>query len=164
MDSKVAWLKSNLGVSLAHHDPEQLLEMAELIFEYKDIFGDESKPETMGEFPTECSIPTHGRPRAVRVRPVALEMEAVVDAEIAKMLEQGVIEECTSPTSWNSALRLVTKKDGSWRVCVDFKQTLNRCLKDEEVWSQNSVDEPIHVTSRALAITSRRPMRPSCAV
>ena len=141
LDSKLAWLKSNLGVTLAHHDREQLHEMAELICEYKDIFGDETKPETMGEFPTACSIPTHGKPRAVRVRPVPLEMEAICDAEVAKMLKQGIIEECVAPTSWNSALRMVTKKDGSWRACVDFKQTLNRSLKDEEVWSQNSVDE-----------------------
>lgn len=43
-----------------------------------------------------------------------------IQAEIAKKLEHGVIQESGSP--WHSLIVAVTKPDGSLRLCVDFRK------------------------------------------
>ena len=43
----------------------------------------------------------------------------IVESEIKKMLDQGVIEPSTSP--WNSPICLVAKKSGEWRFCIDLR-------------------------------------------
>lgn len=48
-----------------------------------------------------------------------VEQEAV-EKEVQAMLAAGVIRPSTSP--WCSVLLLIRKKDGTWRVCVDFRK------------------------------------------
>ncbi|CAF1402909.1 unnamed protein product [Rotaria sordida] len=48
--------------------------------------------------------------------------------EIDKLLEQGIIEESTSP--WSSPIVLVRKKDSSVRFCIDFRKLNNISTKD----------------------------------
>ena len=48
--------------------------------------------------------------------------------EIDKMLETGLIESSCSP--WASPVVLVTKKDGSIRYCIDYRQLNNITIKD----------------------------------
>ena len=50
----------------------------------------------------------------------------IVEAEIKKMLDQGVTEPSTSP--WNSPICLVAKKSGEWRFCIDLR-ALNTVTK-----------------------------------
>lgn len=61
--------------------------------------------------------------RYYRVSPV---MQAIIDEEINKMLDQGIIEKSNSP--WASPLIMVKKKDGTYRPCVDFRK-LNAVTK-----------------------------------
>ena len=44
----------------------------------------------------------------------------MIDTEITKMLEQGIVK--PSKSSWSSFIVLVKKKDGSWRFCVDYRK------------------------------------------
>ena len=48
--------------------------------------------------------------------------------EIEKLLEQGIIEESTSP--WSSPIVLVRKKDGSLRFCINFRKLNHITTKD----------------------------------
>ncbi len=52
----------------------------------------------------------------------------LVDTEIDKMLETGVIRPSVSP--WASPITLVPKKDGTTRFCVDFRKVNARTRKD----------------------------------
>lgn len=52
----------------------------------------------------------------------------IVDAEILKLEKQGVVEKSNSP--WSSQVVLVKKKDGSWRVCVDYRRLNAITVKD----------------------------------
>ena len=54
--------------------------------------------------------------------------QAVVDAEVAKMLQLGVREESISP--WNSPILVIPKKDGTLRFCADLRQLNARTIKD----------------------------------
>jgi hypothetical protein len=53
-----------------------------------------------------------------------------VKKEIEKMLEAGFIRPCRY-AEWISSIVPVQKKDGQWRVCVDFRD-LNRATPKDE--------------------------------
>jgi hypothetical protein len=65
--------------------------------------------------------------RAHQMRTEVLEQ---VKKEIEKMLEAGFIRPCRY-TEWISSIVPVQKKDGQWRVCVDFRD-LNRATPKDE--------------------------------
>ncbi len=48
------------------------------------------------------------------------EIEAEVDRQVEKLLQQGFIE--PTNTAWSSPVVLVKKKDGSWRFCIDYRR------------------------------------------
>ena len=52
----------------------------------------------------------------------------MIDEEVEKMMEAGVIEESNSP--WASPVVLVKKKDGSTRFCVDYRRLNMATVKD----------------------------------
>ena len=75
------------------------------------------------------SIDTHGAtPIRCRYRPPGHAMRKVVDENLDKMLEMGVIEPTVSP--WCSPTVLVRKKDGSIRFCVDLRRVNAVMRKD----------------------------------
>jgi hypothetical protein len=53
-----------------------------------------------------------------------------VKKEIEKMLEAGFIRPCRYD-EWISSIVFVQKKDGRWRVCMDFRE-LNRATPKDE--------------------------------
>jgi hypothetical protein len=59
-----------------------------------------------------------------------IEVLEEVKKEIEKMLEVGFIRPCRY-AEWISSIVLVQKKDGRWRVCVDFSY-LNRATPKDE--------------------------------
>lgn len=61
-------------------------------------------------------------------RRVPLFKREILDQEIGKLLDQGIIEKSSSP--WSSQLVLVQKKDKSWRVCVDYRRLNAKTIKD----------------------------------
>lgn len=49
-----------------------------------------------------------------------MHLEEKVDELVSKLITAGVVSKCKSP--WNSPLVVVSKKDGSIRMCVDFRR------------------------------------------
>lgn len=48
---------------------------------------------------------------------------------VRKMLDEGIIQASCSP--YASPIVLVKKKDGSWRLCVDFRGLNKQTIKDK---------------------------------
>ena len=63
-------------------------------------------------------------------RRVPIPLMDKVKTELKKMEETGIIEEITEPTDWCAPMVPVLKKNGSVRICADFKK-LNLAVKRE---------------------------------
>lgn len=101
----------------------------DLIQEFQDIFNEPSRlpPRRMGfdhRIPLkEGSIPFNMRPYRYSII-----QKYVVDKLVEEMLNQGIIQRSNSP--YASPIVLVKKKDGSWRLCVDYRRLDKQTVKD----------------------------------
>lgn len=68
--------------------------------------------------------------RPIRQRPyvVAQAIRPDIDRQIAEMLKSGVIKVSNSP--WASPMVVVKKKDGTFRICIDFRKVNDVTVKD----------------------------------
>ena len=76
----------------------------------------------------EHEIVTDSPPIRLRYYPVSPAKQALIDEELRRLLDQGVIE--PSKSAWSSPILLVPKKDGSYRFCVDYRK-LNQVTKKD---------------------------------
>nr|CAN74912.1 hypothetical protein VITISV_016244 [Vitis vinifera] len=64
-----------------------------------------------------------------KIRRFHPDRQKVIRNEIDKLLESGFIREVAYP-DWLANVVVVPKKEGKWRVCVDYTNLNNACLKD----------------------------------
>ena len=93
----------------------QTQDMREIVVQHLDMFS---------ERPGRTTTTSHDirmEPGArVRLRPYRIPeaWRAIIRAEVANMLQMGVIEE--SHSAWSNPVVLVPKPDGTYRFCNDF--------------------------------------------
>jgi hypothetical protein len=102
---------------------EQSLKFKDFLLSRVVAFADPSKPVeryTIGEHRIKLKgeVPVKEPVRRV----------PIMDEELRKLEEQGMIERSYSP--WSSSLVLVQKKDKSWRLCVDYRRLYADTIKD----------------------------------
>ena len=113
-------------------DPSLREPMIELLKEYQDCFAWDY-PEMLG---LDRSIVEHRLPLKKGFRPfqrarqMKSEVLEKVKKEVQKLLDAGFIRPCRY-AEWISNVVPVQKKDGRWRVCVDFRD-LNRATPKDE--------------------------------
>ncbi|GJR50210.1 reverse transcriptase domain-containing protein [Tanacetum coccineum] len=80
---------------------------------------------------TEHSLDTypHIEPKAQKKRSLAPDRRKVVTDEVNEWLKAGIVRRVRYPT-WVANPVLVKKVDGSWRMCIDFKDLNKACLKN----------------------------------
>ncbi|RVW88325.1 Transposon Ty3-I Gag-Pol polyprotein [Vitis vinifera] len=69
------------------------------------------------------------RPVRQKIRRFHPDRQRVIQDEINKLLEAGFIREVSYP-DWLANVVVVPKKEGKWRVCVDYTNLNNACPKD----------------------------------
>jgi len=111
-----------------HLSESQMTMARDLLCEMTEAFMDPSKP-LIGTDAVAHYIDT-GDTRPIRIPPrrIAPGRRQIIEDEITKMLEQGIIRESDSP--WCSPVVLVKKKDGSTRFCIDYRQINNATRKN----------------------------------
>ncbi|XP_056690258.1 uncharacterized protein [Spinacia oleracea] len=117
-------------VKVVEGAPSNISELEALKEQYKDIFADpEELPPHRGVF--DHTIPLEPNARPVNIRPYRylLKKRDVIEQLVQDMLERGVIQNSSSP--FVSPVVLVGKKDGTCRLCVDYRELNNRTIKNK---------------------------------
>ena len=106
----------------------QKVEVEALLVEFADVFGHSA--DDLGRTSiVSHEINTSGtRPIRQHPRRLPLRQQVEAEAEIANMLQRGVIEPSSSP--WASPIVLVGKKDGTTPFCVDYQRLNVATVKD----------------------------------
>ncbi|XP_059284972.1 uncharacterized protein LOC132038306 [Lycium ferocissimum] len=104
--------------------------LSALLHQYQQIFAEPTTlPPQRGVFDHRISLQPGAQPVNLRPYRYPSMKKDIIEKLVQDMLNQGVIQHSSSPFS--SPVVLVGKKDGSWRLCVDYRG-LNRCtIKDK---------------------------------
>ncbi|XP_056850923.1 uncharacterized protein LOC108825184 [Raphanus sativus] len=101
-----------------------------LLDSYTDVFDE---PSTLPPYRAGFNhkIPLEAGSNPVNLRPYRYSsiQKDSIDKMIQDMLSQGIIQYSASP--YASPIVLVKKKDGSWRLCVDYRGLNKQTIKDK---------------------------------
>ena len=119
---------------------EHFESLVDLLFRKQRVF--KGPNDTIGLFSEKVRIPTiPGLTKSARPRPIPKHLQPQVEAEIQKMIAEGVIEDCPNGGGFHSPLVIVRKKNNKIRICSDFKSGLNQCLTEEtDIWNVPNID------------------------
>ena len=126
---------------------QQRTELEQLLADFKSI---------MGNTPGKTDITEHGiqtgTVRPVRLPPYRLPhaYKEQVREQLDEMLKDGVIE--PSASEWSAPIVLVKKKDGSLRLCVDYRR-LNE-VSDTDAYPMLRIDDLIDRLGKAPYIST----------
>jgi hypothetical protein len=119
----------NLG---ANCTPDEVVSYTALFKEFCNVFA-WSYEEMSGIDPSivvhEIKTYPDAKPVRQKLRPVHPKKVAALKAEVEKLLKSGFIYPVPL-TEWVSNLILVAKKQGTIRVCVDYRYLKKACPKD----------------------------------
>jgi len=105
-------------------------DMQELLLTFTDLFQKPNAlPLSRGSF--DHRIPLKEGTSPVNLMPYRypLRYKNIIEALVEEMQTKGVIQNSSSPFA--SPVVLVGKKDGSWRLCVDYRELNKNTVKDK---------------------------------
>ena len=79
------------------------------------------------------------QPLFLKARPVPYALKEKVAQELQRLEDEGIINK-VSQSDWAAPVVLVPKKDGSPRVCGDYKMTVNQCADVDQYRLPNTED------------------------
>ena len=94
----------------------------ELVEKYAEVFRNERG--TMANYKAHLSLRDDARPRFYRARQVPFAMRDAVGRELDRMEKAGITRKVTY-SEWASPIVSVPKKDGSLRICGDYKVSIH---------------------------------------
>ena len=130
--------------------PSQRAALETLLMEYNDIFS--RHPSDLGRT-NICQhriVTTTDRPIHQRPYRQPFHLRAETNRQVQEMLDEGIITPSCSP--WSSPVILVTKKNGKFRFCVDFRLLNDITVKD--AYPIPRIDETLDSLGGALFFTT----------
>ena len=107
---------------------EQLGSLAQLLNNYGDVFSKTSQDIGRTDLVKHDIILKDQTPIKIPPRYMQKEKQEDADEQIEAALEQGIASRSDSPFS--SPLVMVRKKDGTYRMCVDYRQLNSKTVLD----------------------------------
>ena len=133
-----------VGNLLEEQEKKRLIEFLKA---NKDVFA-WSYEDMVGVDPTEAvhqlAVDSRKKPVKQRQRRFAPERNEIIAAEVDRLLKTGMIREVKYP-DWLSNVVLVQKKNGKWRVCIDFTNLNKACPKDS--YPLPKIDQMVDATT-----------------
>jgi hypothetical protein len=113
-----------------NHLEEKPLENIKVVCEYPDVFSEEL-PGMPPDRDIEFSIELLPRTAPISKRPYRMDVKDLVELkkQIEELLEKGFIRPSSSP--WGAPVLFVNKKDGSRRMCVDYRSLNEVTIKNK---------------------------------
>ena len=100
-------------------------ELWDLLVEFKGCW---LRPRSGGVKNFEASFTVRGPPILQKLRYLPPEHKAILEDTLNDMLKKGVIR--PSKSAWGSCPVFVRKKDGTWRICLDYRKVNARMEPD----------------------------------
>ena len=124
--------------STQHLEGEDKPKVADLLTRFQDVFAKSvddlgRTDRVLHQINTGTAAPIRQPPRRLPLGKREIEKQ-----EISKLLQRGVIEPSQSP--WSSPVVLVTKKDGTPRLCIDYR-LVNNLVINKDAYPLPRVDE-----------------------
>ena len=121
------WLKS---LKLDWHQiclvsREKTTELKPLLERFKDVFKDQLGTASIHE--AKLHIRSDAVPKFFKPRSVPFSTKDVIGAELDRLEAEGILEK-VSHSEWAAPIDAVPKKDGTFRICGDYKVTVNQDL------------------------------------
>jgi hypothetical protein len=127
----------------AHLNPEEEKELIQFLNKNKDVFAWSAKDlQGVDRDIIEHALETDERipPKKQKLRKMSEEKVKAIEAEVQRLHDAKVIREVKYPV-WLANTVPVKKKNGKWRMCVDFTDLNKACMKDD--FSLERVDKII---------------------
>ena len=109
-------------------NPEQKKEVCQFLTKWRDVFSLSAKDLGHTDVVTHKINLTDNTPFKERTRRIPPGMYEEVKQHLQEMLDAGVIRESSSP--WSSNIVCARKKDGSLRLCIDYRKLNSKTVKD----------------------------------
>ena len=140
-----------LGGSRIHHvtTTSNQSGLKEMLDQHQTLFKDE-----LGRIKgvkATIHVDKHATPRLFKPRPVPFALREKVEMELARLERAGIIQPVQF-SEWGAPIVPVLKKDGSIRVCGDYKLTVNR-VSSVEAYPLPRVDDLLASTTNAKIFT-----------
>ena len=100
-----------------------------LMSKYADLFKDELG--TVSQFQATLHVKDGARPRFFKPRPVPFAIKAAIEKELNEFESSGVITK-VAHSEWAAPIVPVPKKNGRFRICGDYKVTINQELEVDQ--------------------------------
>jgi hypothetical protein len=117
----------------AHLNPEEEKELTQFLNRSKDVFAWSAKDlQGVDRDIIEHALEIDERipPRKQKLRKISEEKVKAVEAEVQRLQDMKVIRDVKYPV-WLANTVPVKKKNGKWRMCVDFTDLNKACKKDD---------------------------------
>jgi hypothetical protein len=117
----------------AHLSPEEEKELTQFLNKNKDVFAWSAKDlQGVDRDIIEHTLETDEKimPKKQKLRKMSEEKVKAVEAEVQRLQDAKVIREVLYPV-WLANTLPVKKKNGKWRMCVDFTDLNKACKKDD---------------------------------
>jgi hypothetical protein len=120
--------KSAHGLKIGQLLAEQRARLDALISRFDPLFQEPKKWGANIRVQHQINLKPGTQPVRTAPRRVPPLQQNSLDTQISELLKQGIIRKSASP--WASPIVLVKKKDGTWRICIDFRSLNDKTVKD----------------------------------
>ena len=108
---------------------ERVGEMQAVLREFADVFKEPTQLPPQRQHDHKINLVEGAKPVNIRPYRYGSLQKDIIEKMIQELLTSGVIQNSTS--SFSSPIVLVKKKDGSWRMCIDYRALNKQTLKDK---------------------------------